>query len=205
MSRRLRVLLTFLIALTLGGLGLAVAQDGDDQGQNDNNDQGETDAEIDVERRANLGPDDQRAEAAQIVERGNQISRQVSAMLDEARQDRDIIRVTCLNDKLTQINANLRTAQTRADALTDAIEAQDTPRRNHEFTVLTVLAQKLQTLEREAQQCIGEDIFETGATSVTTEIDPGDVEDPNFIPEPPSSIPIPIIPPADSPSGDMRL
>ncbi|MBO6937196.1 MAG: hypothetical protein JJ863_19655 [Deltaproteobacteria bacterium] len=194
MSRRIRVLLTFAFAISLGGLGLAVAQSGGDA---DAGDGASDEAGMDVERRANLTPEQQRQEAAEIVEKGNNVSRQVAAMLDEARQERDIIRVTCLNDKLTQINANLRTATTRAEALDDAVAAQDAPRRNHEFTVLTVIAQKLQTLEREAQQCIGEDIFETGATTVTTEI-PDDPVDPDAVPIPPETVPVPVLPPFPS-------
>ncbi|MAQ18413.1 MAG: hypothetical protein CMN30_26890 [Sandaracinus sp.] len=186
MSRRIRVLLTFALALAMGGLGFAVAQDG--EGTETTSGAAE-EAGLDATQRANLSPQEQMAEAQQVVERGNAISRQVSSMLDEARQERDIIRVTCLNDKLTQINANLRTAVNRADALEDAVEAQDTPRQNHEFTVVTVLAQKLQTLEREAQQCIGEDIFETGATSVTTEV-PDDTVNPEDLPDTPVNSPV---------------
>lgn len=196
MSRRIRVLLTFAFAISLGGLGLAVAQSGGDA---DAGDGASDEAGMDVERRANLSPEQQRQEAAEIVERGNNVSRQVASMLDEARQERDIIRVTCLNDKLTQINANLRTATTRAEALDDAVAAQDAPRRNHEFTVLTVIAQKLQTLEREAQQCIGEDIFETGATTVETEIDDDDPVDPDELPDVP--VPVPVLPPPVSPTS----
>jgi hypothetical protein len=196
MSRRIRVLLTFALAISLGGLGLAVAQSGD--GANADDAGGEEEAGMDVERRANLTPEQQRLEAEEIVTKGNNVSRQVASMLDEARQERDIIRVTCLNDKLTQINANLRTATTRAEALDDAVEAQDAPRRNHEFTVLTVIAQKIQTLEREAQQCIGEDIFETGATTVETTVDDDTPVDPDELPEQP--VPVPVLPPPVSPT-----
>ena len=195
MSRRTRVLLTSAFAMSLGGFGFAVAQSGGTAA----GDPGAGEAGLDVERRANLTPEQQRQEAAEIVDKGNNVSRQVAAMLDEARQERDIIRVTCLNDKLTQINANLRTATTRAEALDDAIESQDAPRRNHEFTVLTVIAQKLQTLEREAQQCIGEDIFETGATTVETEIDDDDPVDPDELPDLP--VPVPVLPPPVSPTS----
>lgn len=196
MTRRIRVLLTFALALSLGGLGFAVAQTGN--GANTAA-AGNGEAGMDVTQRANLTPQQQLEEAQEIVEKGNNVSRQVASMLDEARQERDIIRVTCLNDKLTQINANLRTATTRAEALEDAVEAQDAPRRNHEFTVLTVIAQKLQTLEREAQQCIGEDIFETGATTVETTVDDQDPVDPDELPD--LEVPVPVLPPPASPTS----
>jgi hypothetical protein len=110
------------------------------------------------------------------------------------------MRVTCLNDKLTQVNANLRTAGARSDSLREAVQMNDDARRNHEFTVMTVLGQKFRTLEQEANQCIGQDIFETGTTRVETTIDPETPEeDPstvNAFPE----IPVPFIPPPASPT-----
>jgi hypothetical protein len=89
-------------------------------------------------------------------------------MLDDARRDADVIRVTCLNDKLTQINANLRTAQVRYASLGRTVDADQ---RKHEQTVLAVLGQKLAVLDQEANQCIGQDLYETGPTKIITEID----------------------------------
>jgi hypothetical protein len=105
----------------------------------------------------------------QVVRKGETTGRSVRRMLDEARKAADIIRVTCLNDKLTQINANLKTAQSRLTALQAAV---DPDRRAHEYTVLSVLGQKLQVLDREAQQCVGQGMYDTGETKVITEIDP---------------------------------
>jgi len=103
-----------------------------------------------------------------IVGRGETLSQRVTQMLGDARRESDMIRITCLNDKLTQINANLRTAQARQSSLQHAVDADQ---RSHELTVLTVLGQKLQVLEQEANQCVGQDLYDTGTTKVTTDID----------------------------------
>jgi hypothetical protein len=113
---------------------------------------------------ANAAPQES---ADAIVQRASNLSQRVAQMLDEARRDADMIRVTCLNDKLTQINANLRTAQGRLASLQKAV---DVDQRNHELTVLTVLGQKMQVLDQESNQCVGQDLYETGPTKVTTEI-----------------------------------
>ena len=114
-------------------------------------------------------------------------------MLEQARKQADIIRVTCLNDKLTQINANLKTAQARLTALREAV---DPDRQAHEHTVLSVVGQKLQVLDREAQQCVGQGMYDTGETKVITEIeDTSPFEDNPSVPPvllPPS---VPAIPP----------
>lgn len=108
------------------------------------------------------------AAAETMVGRGATLSARVTQMLDDARRDADVIRVTCLNDKLTQINANLRTAQSRMASVQKTV---DVDQRNHELTVLTVLGQKLQVLDQEANQCVGQDLYETGPTKVITDID----------------------------------
>lgn len=195
MTSRKRTGVGALIAamLVIAGLGLAVAQDrGGGGGEGDG--QANGDAELPVQRRANLSGPEQIAEGERISTRGNQISRRVAAMLDEARRERDIIRVTCLNDKLTQVNANLRTVDQRQTSLRDAVRGNDDARRNHEFTVLTVLGQKFNVLEQESNQCVGQDIYETGTTRVITTIDPRTpVENPDIVPVPPG-ITVPFIP-----------
>lgn len=144
---------------------------------------------------APLKPEQLVGEGEAVVRHGNEVSQGVRNMLDEARKESDIIKITCLDDKLTQINVNLRTAESRLDALRKAV---DPDRRIHEYTVLTVLAQKLQVLDQEAHQCVGQAMYETGATKVVTEINT------NMLPfeENPSSPPVilppslPVIPPA---------
>ena len=100
--------------------------------------------------------------------RGTTLAQTVRRMLEEARKEADIIKITCLDNKLTQIDVNNRTAEARLDALKKAV---DNDRRTHEFTVLTVIGQKLQVLDQEAHQCVGQSMYDTGATKVVTEID----------------------------------
>ncbi len=190
--KRLLIGLVGCAALLTGGL--ALAQEGMSSSSSD-------EGEVDVRQRANLTGPEQLAEAEATQQRGTQISRRIQTMLDEARRERDIIRVTCLNDKLTQTNANLRTLNDRVENLQEAVQGEDTSRRNHEYTVVTVLAQKFNTLEQEANQCIGQDLYETGATRVVTTVDPGTPdEDPTRVTEVGEEITVPFIPPPASPS-----
>jgi TPP-dependent 2-oxoacid decarboxylase len=165
------------------GSGLALAQ-------------GEAGGELDATvggRVATLTAEEQAEKARSIVDKGEKLSKRVSNMLNEARKEADIIRITCLNDKLTQINANLRNAKKRLEALLGAVDPKAA---SHEYTVLTVIQQKFQTLEQEANQCVGQDIYEIGATEVTTEIDPSMVpDDQGAVPEGAPSFPV-IPPPA---------
>ena len=144
-----------------------------------------------------VSPQELAAQGEALLQRGSAVSQAVRRMLEDARKEADIIKITCLDDKLTQIDVNLRTASARLEALKKAV---DPDRRTHEFTVLTVVGQKLQVLDQEAHQCVGQAMYETGATKVVTEIDTNMLpfeEDPS---NPPVILPpsLPAVPPAAS-------
>jgi len=183
-GRRASVALLVGLALGAMGFGLAIAQDAGN----------EAGGEVPVRRQANVLPQERLDEASNIVQRGEQISRRVLSMLDEARRERDIIRVTCLNDKLTQINAHRRSANDRFERLVEADQIADRDRAQHEYTVLTVLGQQFRVLEGEANGCIGQDIYETGTTRIVTDIDPSTPDEGLAIPEPDGPA-VPTIPP----------
>jgi hypothetical protein len=141
-----------------------------------------------------LGPKEQEAIAASVLRKGTALSKRVSQLLNDARKENDVIKVTCLNAKLTQINANLRNAQRHAEALANAAEVGQV---QHELTVLGVIGEKLDTLEKEAAQCVGQDLYETGQTRVITEIDTSMLpfEDNPTVPPPPGFSSLPTLPP----------
>jgi hypothetical protein len=150
---------TAVLCLLLAGVAVASAQDGKAAPQ----------ATQEKPPKARpLTPAELVAQGEEVVRHGTSVSQGVRTMLEESHKESDIIRITCLDDKLTQINVNLRSAETRLDALRKAV---DPDLRVHEYTVLTVLGQKLQVLDQEAHQCVGQAMYETGATKVTTVID----------------------------------
>lgn len=188
-SNTVKTLATGLAVLVaVGGVHLVRAQNAS------------TDAEavLPTEARANLTPAEMVEEAERTQTGATQLSSRVSSMLDEARRDQDIIRVTCLNDKLTQVNANGRTLDQRVTNLQDAVASSDAGRANHEYTVIVVIGQKLAVLDREAQQCIGQDVFETGATLVEMTV-PSDTpgEEVVYVWDAPAD-PFPFMPPPNS-------
>jgi hypothetical protein len=135
---------------------------------------GSTQVEIGtVQSRAAVTPAEQAAQADTIQRRAGQLAERLSKMLDEARRDKDIMRANCINRKLTEVNANTRNIEQRARALKDAASTNDEARRSHEFTVLTVLSQKLESLDSEATQCLGQSVYEPGASQIVTTIQQG--------------------------------
>lgn len=129
-----------------------------------------TSGEIGVKAEATLSSEAQIEQADKTARGANQLAEQLTRMLDEARREKDILRANCVNRKLTEVNATVRNVDQRARALKDAATAGDEGRRNHEYTVVTVLGQKLSSLKQEAAQCLGESVFEPGASQVITTI-----------------------------------
>jgi hypothetical protein len=100
----------------------------------------------------------------------------VQNLLEQARKDKDIIKITCLNDKLTQINVSIRTFEDRIVSLRTAMKVGDTEAVSHEFKILNVLGQKVDGLRMEAEACIGEAEGYLGKTEVTITTPPGEAE-----------------------------
>lgn len=184
------------LAITLalaGGLAMARAQSGERRAETDDGE-----VQTSVRRRADLTPAEQLAESQRLLSNGQALSVRIQAMLDQARREGDVLRVTCLDDKLTQVNAHVRTLGNRVEALQEAIRLADESRRNHEYTVVVVIGQTLTSLERAASECIGQDLYETGTTRVVTTIDPStpDLDPSVLVTVSPESVPF--IPPAAS-------
>jgi hypothetical protein len=135
---------------------------GQNQGQNQGND-----VELRNQRTANLSGADQLREATHVIENMTSLRRRVSDMLDLARQERDIIKVNCLNDKLTQVDVTLRSAREHQELLQTAVSINNDGQRNHEFTLLNIFRSRSTELENQAHQCVGEDTntFENTAST----------------------------------------
>ncbi len=135
--------------------------------------QPQTATEVRTQRVAQLSGPDQLREAGHVIDSVTGTRRQVSDLLDRARQERDIIKVNCLNDKLTQIDVTLRSAREHQDLLQTAVTINNDGQRNHEFQLMTIFRSRAQALEGEARACIGED---TGTfdrdTRLTLIVDP---------------------------------
>jgi hypothetical protein len=181
------------IAVLVGGFaaGAALAQDGRVEVQ------ATAQGELGVRKQAVLTPEEQLTQADAIGRRATQLGERLTRMLDEARREKDILRASCVNRKLTEVNANARNVEQRAKALKDAVATGDQSRRDHEYTVLTVLAAKLDSLNQEASQCLGESVYEPGASQVITTV-PNNVivgTDPSTVPVQPPPPPAVNVPP----------
>jgi hypothetical protein len=208
---QLRSRLKWFVALAMLGYaaspaGAQTTSAGGGGGSNVGPGQGSS-GQVGFKGRVALTPEQQAAEAENIVAFVTNASQTVGRRLQAARQQHDVVKVLCLNDKLSQVDVAGKTAQDRRGAHSAAVGRHDSELANHEFTILTVLRQRVEQLMTEANQCIGEEAAYTGATTTFTTVDPNlpPDEPPVFPPiEPVNVPPAPIeVNPPGSASGSL--
>lgn len=167
----------FVTAVAIvGALGLAVAQEAAPAPA----------PAADNASEENLTPQEMLAKAKGFVPAMDRSATAVRRQLTVAREQRDVVKALCLNDKLNQIDLAARTATDRMAGLESAVGQNDAERAKHQFTVLQVLRERVTTLVSEANQCIGEETGFVGESNVTVEVDPNIPDtDPSVFPNDP--------------------
>lgn len=141
--------------------------------------------ELGAKREVALTPQEMSRQADSAMARMEQGASTVRVQLTAAREQRDVVKVLCLNDKLNQIDVALRSSRDRVSALKVAAAQNDVDRARHESTVVKVLHDRVRVLLTEANQCVGEETGFFADSRVTVNIDPS-IPDPEQDPsEPP--------------------
>jgi hypothetical protein len=132
----------------------------------------ESDINIDFRKSITLSPQETQAQAKDYYKKMQETQRRVTQLQAKARKDKDMVKLNCVNDKLTQLKGHMTVTDQSMSTLTLDIAKGDDTARQHEFTRISILYQKVVVLGTEAEQCIGEDVSYVGATRVDVEIDP---------------------------------
>ncbi len=119
-------------------------------------------------------------------------------LLRDARQEKDVIKLNCINEKLTSIKGLIRISEQADITLQEAVAKGERDTATHEFHKIAISHQKVKILKTEAEQCVGELAFAVGKTTVEVEVDKDMVpeQDPTMVDLPETHI---IRPPAASP------
>lgn len=97
--------------------------------------------------------------------------------LEEARNTKDVVKLTCVNEKLTQIKGLLRISEQSDVALQEAIARRESQSADHEFTKVTIARSKVDQLRAEAEQCMGQLAFRADENATI------EVETPDYLPK----------------------
>jgi hypothetical protein len=99
-------------------------------------------------------------------------------VLEEARDGKDVVKLNCVNEKLTQVKGLLRIAEQADILMQEALAKRDKEVTAHEFQKEQIAAQKIDQLKADAESCIGEQAVYSGDTVVTVEYSGKDNSDP---------------------------
>jgi hypothetical protein len=115
----------------------------------------------------------------------------VKKLLAEARQQKDIIKINCVTDKMVQIQGHISVAEKSTEGLGEAVTRQDTAESEHQFSRVSIVHEKVLGLAAEAENCVGEDMNFVGEQRSELTIDP------SIPPEDPTEtrVPEPVVPP----------
>jgi hypothetical protein len=81
--------------------------------------------------------------------------KQVLGRVEEARNEKDVVKLNCANEKLTQIKALLKVAEQADIALHEAVSSHDAGA-EAELSKVAIARAKIDGLRAEADQCIGQ-------------------------------------------------
>jgi len=133
---------------------------------------GDGSVDVSVKQKSMLAPGEMVNQAKEYFRSMNDVLKRIQALQDQAKRQKDIIRLNCVTDKLVQGKVNLNIAEQSMSSLQENIARADEGGRTHEFTRLTIVNQKVSVLGAEAENCIGEDLSFIGATRVDVDVDP---------------------------------
>jgi hypothetical protein len=105
--------------------------------------------------KSSLSDSEKLEKSAEAIARMKAGLKQVLARVEDARNEKDVIKLNCINEKLTQIKGLLKVAEQSDVALNEAI-ASKLPSADAEFAKVTIARGKVDGLKADADQCIGQ-------------------------------------------------
>ena len=117
-----------------------------------------------MKQRPTLTPEEMVNQSREYAKNMGEVLKRIQVLQDQAKREKDIIRLNCVTDKVVQVRVNISIAEQSMAALQEAVTRADEGERTHEFTRLTIVNQKVLVLGAEAENCIGEDLSFVGAT-----------------------------------------
>jgi len=130
-------------------------------------------------------PDNQKVKiSAEAVGKMRTALKDVLGKLEEAHNSKDVVKLNCVNEKLTQIKGLLRISEQSDVNLQEAVARKETATAEHEYTKVTIARSKVDQLRNEAEECIGQLAFRTDENLSVEVEEPEDLPkgDPTLIP-----------------------
>ncbi|HZJ55824.1 MAG TPA: hypothetical protein VFD38_16905 [Myxococcaceae bacterium] len=139
-----------------------------------------------LDRAADVPDAEKIKRSAAAVSRMRTVLSEVLGRIEEARATKDVVKLNCVNEKLTQVKGLLRISEQSDVALQEAVVKKDSTAAEHEYSKVSIAKTKVDQLRNESEQCIGQLAFRTDENlTVEVEVPSGlPTEDPTNPPEP---------------------
>ena len=137
-----------------------------------------------------ISAEEMTSRADSMIQEMEAANSRITSLEGQARQDRDIIKLNCVNDKLVQVKQLLNIADNAKSNLTGAIANRNESDRYHQYSMITVADEKVRTLRDEAEACLGEELVIKGPATISVEAP--DVPDDPTRPDPFALVPFEI-------------
>ena len=123
-----------------------------------------------VEIEGGPSPQEMVGDAQESLQSMNRGLRRANDVGREARSAGDVVRMTCVNEKVTVIKGIIRIANDAVDSLSEAVAARDIDQATYEYNKVRVSVDRVNSLVVQAINCVGASATQTGdsQTSVDT-------------------------------------
>jgi hypothetical protein len=123
-------------------------------------------------------PDTEKPEKVrEHVARMKEILSKVLIHLAEARDEKDIVKLNCVNEKLTNIKGLLKISEDGDVRMQEAIARRNPEEAAHEYEKISIARSKCEQLFAESEACVGELAVYAGDTQVEVAIEGEPPED----------------------------
>ena len=122
--------------------------------------------------------------SGEAVGRMREVLKDSLKKLQDARSSNDVVKLNCVNEKLTQIKGLLRVSEQADVALQEAVARRETTTTDKEFSKVTLAGQKVDLLRTEVESCIGQLAFRTDDQQVI------ELTEPSYLPTWDPAVPV---------------
>ncbi len=125
-------------------------------------------------------------DAKKLVRKMDRLLNKTNTRLDKARENKDVIQINCVNEKLSTMKGLLRIGEQALESAQDAASQRNQDLLNHELAKIKIAAMRVENLSLEVEGCVGETSAYLGSTVADVEVaEETRTDDPAVTPEVP--------------------
>ena len=128
-----------------------------------------------------LTPAARQDRAQQAVEKIRGLVAQVAKIVQQARAEKDLVKLNCATEKLSLVQGLLRVGEQAEAELRGSIQRKEEDAQEHALARVGIAGRKVSQLRQDAQQCIGQLAFYSDEKTLV------DVDEPDGLPRDPTN------------------